>query len=52
MSTVMDVYGLTSKETTEKYFRKFKLNYPKSIVRVVSHQFVSPDLERRRERII
>jgi hypothetical protein len=47
----MDACLPTSKETIERYYRKYKLSFQRSIVKEVSLLSVLPDSERRRERI-
>lgn len=49
--TVADAYMLSYREITERYYRRSKSSSQRSIVREVSLRCVSPDWERRRERI-
>jgi len=49
---VMELYMLLYKETTEIFSRKFRCNYPKSMVEVVNHLYVLPESEKKRDTII
>ncbi len=46
---VMVHFSLLFKETAEKFYKRLLSSFPRSTEREVNHQFVLPDLEKKRD---